>query len=80
MNRTGQGGGGIIVDITGRGDCRAYNCFARGVMSILVHENRICYPKEFRNIFGKHLISVHDTGLIKYRVCNEMYARNKNDK
>jgi len=33
-----------------------------------VHEIFLCYPKKFRALIGRNLISVNDASLVKYRV------------
>jgi len=43
--------------------------FAHQVMSVLVHENCIRYPKKFRALVDKNFFSEHDTSSQKYRIC-----------
>jgi len=52
----------IIFNITGL--LPRAHFFVHEIIFILVHANFICYPKKFRAIFDKNLISVHDTNLV----------------
>jgi len=47
------------------------------VMSVLVHENCLCYSKKFRTIIGKNFIAIHDTSLVKNHVYDQMYTRTR---